>query len=99
MENFVLIIQVLLDVLKLLLIKVELLLFVILVFLELRDVSAAVRQSLPSKHPLSVLFLIHIPPLGLVNLGQHQNIVLLLHLILRTNHLPGNFLVKYLRVM
>ena len=66
-----LVIQVLLDVLELLIVEVELLLIVILVFLELRDVAAAVSQPLPMKHPLTVLFLINIPPLCLVNLGQH----------------------------
>ena len=94
-----LVIQVLLDVLELLIVEVELLLIVIFVFLELRDVAAAVRQSLSSKHPLSVLFLIHIPPLSLVNLGHHQNIVLLLHLILRIDHFSCHFFVKHLRMV
>ena len=94
-----LVVQVILDVLKLLIIEVKLPLIVILVFLELRDVSAAVSQPLPVQHPLTVLFLINIPPLGLVNLRQNQIIVLLLHLILRIDHFSCHFFVKYLRMV
>ena len=94
-----LVIQVILYILELVFIIVELLLFVVLVFLELRDVAAAVRKPLPLQHPLSVLFLIHIPPLGLIYLGQHQNVVLLLHTILRIDHLSGHLSVEYLRMV
>ena len=98
-ENLMLVIQVILYILELVIIVVELLLFVVLVFLELRDVAAAVGQSLPLQHPLSVLFLIHIPPFSLIYLGQHQHVVLLLHTILRIDHLSCHLGVEYLRVV
>ena len=84
---------------ELLIIKVELPLIVIFVFFELRDVTAAVCQFLSVQHPLRILLLIYVFPLGFVDLGHDQDVVLILHSVLCVEHFSSHLGVKDLRVV